>query len=145
MVVDLCALEELEPVNPTGDPADSHGFVPPGLASVGCRPRAKPEDACRSLHAVGGDTTPGRRLFPCTLATFSMLGAVVIHGWRCHGELCGHGPPAPHQLTGDGDVSRATGIEVHDVRVMISRDVGDRNRFLMDIHSDVKQGKLWQG
>jgi hypothetical protein len=72
------------------------------LASVGCLPRSRHEDACRSRHAVEGYTTPGLRLFPCTLATFSMMGAVVIHGLRCHGDLGGNGPHEPHQLTGHG-------------------------------------------
>ena len=103
MVFALCALEETEPVNPTVDPADIRGLGTTLLASVWCLPRSRHEDACWSLHAVEGDTTPELRLFPCTLATFSMMGAVLIHGLRCHGDLFGNGPHEPHQLTGDGD------------------------------------------
>ena len=70
MLFDLCALEETEPVNPTVDPADIRGFVTTLLASVGCRPRSRHEDAYWSLNAVEGYTTPGLRLFLHTLATF---------------------------------------------------------------------------
>lgn len=38
------------------------------------------------------------------------------------------------------DVPRANGAAVYDWRVMSSRDVGDRQRFVMDIHSDVARG-----
>ncbi len=31
-----------------------------------------------------------------------MMGAVLIYGLRCHGDLFGNGRQAPHQLTGDG-------------------------------------------
>jgi hypothetical protein len=103
MVFALCALEETEPVNPTVDPADIRGLGTTLLVSVWCLPRSRHEYACWSLNAVEGDTTPELRLFPCTLATFSMMGAVLIHGLRCHGDLFGDGPHEPHQLTGDGD------------------------------------------
>src|SRR5688572_29747291 len=69
MVLDRCAREETEPVNPTVDPAAIRGFVTTLLAAVGCLPRSRHEDACRSRHAVEGCTTPGPRLLPCTLVT----------------------------------------------------------------------------
>ena len=37
------------------------------------------------------------------MATFSMMGAVVIHELWGHGDLFGNGPHEPHQFTGDGD------------------------------------------
>jgi hypothetical protein len=50
----------------------------------------------------------------------------------------------PNELI-DVGLSRANGAEVNDLRVMISRNVGDRNRFFMDIHSDVERGRLGHG
>jgi hypothetical protein len=69
MVLILSAPEETGLVNPTVDPADIRGLVTTLLASAGCLPRSRHEDACRSRNAVEGYTTPGPRLFPCTLAT----------------------------------------------------------------------------
>jgi hypothetical protein len=73
----LRAVEETEPVHPTVDPADIRGFMTTSLASVGCLPRSRHEDACRSRHAVEGDTTPGRHLFqgmlePAQLNSFAV-------------------------------------------------------------------------
>ena len=88
----------------TVDPADIRGWGTTFRASVGCLPLSRDESARRSLHAVEGDTTPGRRLFRCTLATCSMMGCVVLHGAmrrRCDGHLCGNGPQKAHQLTGN--------------------------------------------
>jgi predicted RNA binding protein YcfA (HicA-like mRNA interferase family) len=45
---DRRALEEPEPVHPTGEPAASRGCVPTLRASVGCRPHARPKEAGRS-------------------------------------------------------------------------------------------------
>jgi hypothetical protein len=47
MVFDLCAWEETEPVNPTVDPADIRGLMTTLLASVGCLPHSRHEDALR--------------------------------------------------------------------------------------------------
>ena len=73
------------------------------LAPVKWGVRPYREDASWSLHAVEGDTTAGLRRFPCPWATGSMRGAVVIHRLRGHGDLLGHGPHEPHQLTGADD------------------------------------------
>ncbi len=74
MFFDLRAVEGTEPVNPTVDPADIRGLIPPDL---------HPSGACRSRNAVEGDTTPGLRLFPYTwetsqLNTFSVMGAITV-------------------------------------------------------------------
>jgi hypothetical protein len=45
----------------------------------------------------------------------------------------------------DVGMSGANGAAVNDLRVMIARDVGDRNRVFMDIQSDVERGRLWPG
>jgi hypothetical protein len=57
-----------------------------------------------SLHAVEGDTTPGLRLFPCTLATFWVTGltALRLEGLGCHGNLLGNGPQETDSFTGNG-------------------------------------------
>jgi hypothetical protein len=83
MFVDLRVLEEPEPVNPTVDPADIRGLGTTLLASVGCLPHSRHEDACRSRNAVEGDTTPGLRLFQYTLETsalktFSVMGSITV-------------------------------------------------------------------
>jgi hypothetical protein len=82
VVFDRRAVEEPEPVNPTVDPADIRGFVTTLLASVGCLPHARHEDACRSRNAVKGYTTPGLRLFQGTsetpqLNTIAVMGAIT--------------------------------------------------------------------
>jgi hypothetical protein len=82
IVFDRRAVEEPEPVNPTVDPAAIRGFVTTLLASVGCLPHSRHEDACRSRHAVEGDSTPGRRRFQGTSATsqvhtFAVMGAIT--------------------------------------------------------------------
>jgi hypothetical protein len=76
------AVEEPEPVNPTVDPADIRGLGTTFLASVGCLPHSRHEDACRSRNAVEGDTTPGLRLFqstwePSQVNTFAVMGAIT--------------------------------------------------------------------
>jgi hypothetical protein len=81
IIFDRRAVEEPEPVSPTVDPADIRGFVTTLLASVGCLPHSRHEDACRSRHAVEGDTPPGLRLFQGTwgtsqLNTCAVLGAI---------------------------------------------------------------------
>jgi hypothetical protein len=55
---------------PTVDPAAIRGLATTLLASVGCRPRSRHEGLFQPLHAVEGYTTPGLRLFRCTLSTF---------------------------------------------------------------------------
>jgi hypothetical protein len=82
IVFDRRAVEEPEPVNPTVDPADLRGFVTTLLASVGCLPHSRHEDACRSRNAVEGYTTPGLRLFqgtsePSQVHTFTVMGAIT--------------------------------------------------------------------
>jgi hypothetical protein len=82
IVFDHRAVEEPEPVNPTVDPADIRGFVTTLLASVGCLPHSRHEDACRSRNAVEGYTTPGLRLFQSTWETsqlnpFAAMGAIT--------------------------------------------------------------------
>jgi hypothetical protein len=82
IVFDRRAVEEPEPVHPTVDPAAIRGFVTTLLASGGCLPHSRHEDACRSRHAVEGDTTPGLRLFQGTsvasqLPTFAVRGAIT--------------------------------------------------------------------
>jgi hypothetical protein len=82
--------------------------APCGVLALGRCCSARPvrpyrEEVSWSLHAVEGDTTAGLRRFPCPWATGSMRGAVVIHRLRGHGDLLGHGPHEPHQLTGAGD------------------------------------------
>jgi hypothetical protein len=79
MVFELRAVEGTEPVNPTVDPADIRGFVTTLLASVGCLPHSRHEDACRSRNAVEGYTPPGLRLFQGTLET-SQLNTVAVMG-----------------------------------------------------------------
>jgi hypothetical protein len=81
-VFDRRVVEEPKPVNPTVDPADIRGFVTTCLASIGCLPHSRREDACRSRHAVEGDTTPGLRLFQGTwetspLNTFAVMAAIT--------------------------------------------------------------------
>jgi hypothetical protein len=81
IVFDHRAVEEPAPVNPTVDPADIRGLATTLLASVGCLPHSRHEDACRSRNAVEGYTTPGRRLFQGTwetsqLNTFAVMGAI---------------------------------------------------------------------
>jgi hypothetical protein len=45
----------------------------------------------------------------------------------------------------DVGLSRAHGAEINDLRVMISRDIGDRKRFFMDIHTDGERDRLRPG
>jgi hypothetical protein len=63
------------------------------------------EYACRSLHAVEGDTTPGLRLFRCTLETFCVVGALTsrLVDLQGHRHLFGNGPHEAYQFAGDGD------------------------------------------
>jgi hypothetical protein len=56
-------------------------------------------------------------------------------------QVCGLRVQLPDELI-DVGLSRANGAEVNDLRVMISRDVGDCNRVVMDSHSDVERGRL---
>ena len=49
----------------TVDPAASRGVATPFRASVGGRPRARHAGVLQPLHAIAGDTTPGRRLGRC--------------------------------------------------------------------------------
>jgi hypothetical protein len=42
-------------------------------------------------------------------------------------------------------LSRANRAKEYDLRVMICRDVGDRNRVFMDSHFDVERARLWHG
>jgi hypothetical protein len=82
IIFDRRAVEEPEPVNPTVDPADIRGLGTTLLASVGCLPHSRHEDACRSRNAVEGYTTPGLRLFQSTweisqLNTFAVMGAIT--------------------------------------------------------------------
>jgi hypothetical protein len=44
-------------------PAAIRGLAPTFRASVGCRPRSRPEGLWQSRNALEGDTTPGLRLF----------------------------------------------------------------------------------
>jgi hypothetical protein len=90
---------------PTVAPADIRGLGTTGLASVGCRPRSGPEDTCRSLNAIEGDTTPGRRLLRCTLEARCVVGApaVRVADLRGHWHLFGDGPHEADRFTGDGD------------------------------------------
>ena len=48
--------------DPTVAHAESRGWAPTFLASVGCLPHARDERPWRPLHAAEGDTPPGRRL-----------------------------------------------------------------------------------
>jgi hypothetical protein len=60
----------------TVEPAAIRGVVTTGLVAVGCRPQSRDEKTRRPLHAVEGDTRPGRRRGRSTLATFCAVGAM---------------------------------------------------------------------
>ena len=45
----------------TVEHAAIRGLAPTGRVSVGCLPQSRPAGACRSLHAVEGDTIRGLR------------------------------------------------------------------------------------
>jgi hypothetical protein len=64
----------------TVEPTALRGLGTIFLASGGCLPLSRDDNTRRSLHAVEGCTTPGRRRFRCTLATCSLMRGVVIHG-----------------------------------------------------------------
>jgi len=62
------------------------------------------EYAWPSRHAIEGDTTPGLRLWRCTLATFSVVScnALCLVEPRVSQGPGGPRPHEPHQLTGHG-------------------------------------------
>jgi hypothetical protein len=83
----------------------SVGWVPPDW---------RPSGACLCLgsrvlsqppNAAEGDTTPGRRLFPCPEAAFGVMGdgarGFLVLRWDR--DLLGHGPDDSHQRTRHGD------------------------------------------
>jgi hypothetical protein len=74
------------------------------LASVGCLPRSRHEDACRSLNAVEGCTTPGLRLFRCTVENFLSCGLNdnLSIGHRGHRHLLGNSPHKAREFPGNG-------------------------------------------
>jgi hypothetical protein len=94
----LRASEEVEPVRTTVDYADIRGLATTLLGSVGCLPRSRHEGFLQPLHAVEGDTLPGRRLFRWTLEPFYLGGALASSQSTlgCYRNLFGNGPHEPH-------------------------------------------------
>jgi hypothetical protein len=92
------------PSEPTVEHAASRGWETPCRGSGGCRPRSRPEGFWPPLHAVAGDTTPGRRLCRWTVEPFDSGRARASRpvALGCDGNLWGHGPQALHQCTGHG-------------------------------------------
>ena len=62
----------------TVDLADIRGLGTTFLASVGCLPHSRDENTWWPRNAVEGDTTPGLRLFQCTLATFCVMRSIGL-------------------------------------------------------------------
>jgi len=80
------------PSETTVDPAAIRGLSTTFLAAVGCLPRARDEHPQGSLHAVEGDTAPGRRLFPCTWETSEVLVALGLVSVSLRGARAPVGP-----------------------------------------------------
>ena len=90
--------EEAEPVRHDGG---SRGYPWVGdhlTGSVGCLPSGR--GACRSLHAVEGDTIPGPR--PFRWAALLRCARTIWAFEGDHGDLLGHGPHKGDQCPGDG-------------------------------------------
>ena len=81
----------------------SVGWVPPDLPPSGACLCLGARVLSQPLHAVAGDTTPGRRLCRCTVETFGVGAGLAsrLLALRSEGDLFGYGPQEPHQLTSD--------------------------------------------
>jgi hypothetical protein len=82
----------------------SVGWVPPDLGPSGACLTRGSSIRYQPLHAAAGDTTPGRRLFRCTLVNLlsSWWNPLYLLGLCCYGDLSGNGPHESSQLTGNG-------------------------------------------
>jgi hypothetical protein len=93
------------------------GWVPPDVGPSGACLTRGSSILYQPLHAAAGDTTPGRRLFRCTLVNRSELHASAwcmlsraVLVLRDDGHLLGHGPHEACQLTGNGHGDHMGGV-----------------------------------
>jgi hypothetical protein len=82
----------------------SVGWVPPDWGPSGACLTLGSSILYKPLNAAEGYTTPGLRLFRCTLVNLlsSWWNPLYLLGLRCYGDLSGNGPHESSQLTGNG-------------------------------------------